>query len=216
MTRIASAHAIARTRTIGARTLTLSGAALAAALLLSGCTSAPAQDAAAKHTTQEAAAEQGGHSAFSIEGGWVKAQEGMTGVFGTLKNSGKTDLTLVSVESPAAKMVELHETVTSGATATMREVEGGFVIPAGGSFELAPGGNHIMFMDMPKPILPGDDVALTLRFDDGSTAEVTVLAKATEGAQENYEGGSKDTTEGEMDHGDMDHGDAASDEHAAH
>ncbi|GAA1605865.1 copper chaperone PCu(A)C [Leucobacter chromiireducens] len=214
MSRFTTALTAAAPKTPAKRFAAFSGATLAAALLLTGCSSAPAAEAPAKQNTQEAHAEQGGHATFSIEGGWVKAQEGMTGVFGTLKNSGDTDLTLVSVESPAAKMVELHETVTSGATATMREVDGGFVIPAGGSFELAPGGNHIMFMDMPKAILPGDDVSLTLHFDDGSKAEVTVLAKATEGAQENYEGG--DSENSDMDHGDMDHGDAASDEHAAH
>ncbi|WP_241156252.1 copper chaperone PCu(A)C [Leucobacter chromiireducens] len=203
-------------RSTTARIATLSGTALAAALLFTGCAATPPVDAPATQDTQASSAEQGGHATFSIEGGWVKAQEGMTGVFGTLKNSGDTDLTLVSVESSAAKMVELHETVTSGATATMREVDGGFVIPAGGSFELAPGGNHIMFMDMPEPILPGDDVSLTLHFDDGSQAEVTVLAKATDGAQENYEGGSEDGSDDSADHGEMSHDDAASDEHAAH
>ncbi|GAA1609591.1 copper chaperone PCu(A)C [Leucobacter chromiireducens] len=182
------------------RVLAISGAALAATLLLSGCSSAPAASdpKASAETATDATA------AFELADGWAKAGDGMTGVFGSLTNSGDEDLTLVSVASPAAGMIELHETVTTGANATMREKEGGFVIPAGGSYELEPGGDHIMFMDLAQPLLAGDEVKLTLTFADGSTVKTSVLVKDYEGAQENYE-----DVEG-MDHGDMegmDHGD---------
>ena len=175
-----SSSVVRRTAT---RITMLSGAALAAALVFSGCSAAPAptDTGANSESTKTAAA------AFELTDGWAKSGDGMTGVFGTLTNSGAKDLTLVSVASPAAKDIQLHETVTSGSTATMREIEGGFVIPAGGSFELVPGGNHIMFMDMPKPLVAGEEVELTLTFDDGSVGETSVLVKDYAGAQENYE-----------------------------
>ncbi|MBL3698437.1 copper chaperone PCu(A)C [Leucobacter luti] len=186
------------------RLLALSGAALAAGLLLTGCSTTPATsdtNGAAQETSAATAA-----SSFEIVDGWAKAGDGMTGVFGSLTNSGDSDLTLTSVASPAAAMVELHETVVSGGSSVMREVDGGFVIPAGGSFELEPGGNHIMFMDLPKPLLAGDEVELTLTFDDGSTVETSVLVKDYDGAQENYED-IEDSDGGS-------HGDMSSDEHA--
>lgn len=196
------------------RVLALSGAALAASLLLAGCSSAPESAGAA-----QSAETTGIESSFELADGWAKAGDGMTGVFGTLTNTGSEDLNLVSVDSPAAGMIELHETVTTGANATMREKEGGFVIPAGGTFELVPGGDHIMFMDLPKPLLAGDEVELTLTFSDGESVEMSVLVKDYEGAQENYEnieGGEGDMSDMEgMDHG-GDSGGAgmSSDEHA--
>ena len=171
--------------------LRLAALALTAPLLLAGCAGGAPDTAVASAASTEAAA-----SAITLQDGWAKAGDGMTGVFGSIVNDGDADLTLVSVESPAAGMIELHETVTTGGAATMREVDGGFMIPAGGSFDLEPGGNHIMFMDMPEALLAGDEVPLTLTFDDDSILEVTVLVKDFSGAQENYEGGdSHDSTD---------------------
>lgn len=171
-------------------TLRLAALALAAPLLLVGCSGASTESsaggAAASQTTESADTTA---SPITLTEGWAKAGDGMTAVFGTLVNDGDADITLASVESPSAGMIELHETVTSGGASTMREVDGGFMIPAGGTFELAPGGNHIMFMDMPEALLAGDEVPLTLTFGDGTTLEVTVLVKDFSGAQENYEGG---------------------------
>jgi copper(I)-binding protein len=45
----------------------------------------------------------------------------------------------------------------------MREVKG-YEIPANGSFELKPGGAHLMLVDIKQPLKEGDRVALTLKF----------------------------------------------------
>ena len=58
-------------------------------------------------------------------------------------------------------------------------------MPANGSFTLAPGGNHIMLMNIPAPIKPGQDVTITLtcegrRYGSSSRprpAPTTVLTK---------------------------------------
>lgn len=173
-------------------TLTLTSAAFVAALALTGCSgtndSAP-QGQAAQH---EAGAADHEARTLMLDNGWAKAADGMSGVFGTLHNATDADVTLISATSEAAGVVELHESVTTGANVTMREVDGGFTVPAGGTFELEPGGNHIMLMDLASELLPGDEVPVTLTFDDGSTVEVTVLAKDYGGAQENYEGDNED------------------------
>lgn len=204
-----------RPRSSSARSGGATAALIAAALLLAGCSAPATSDtgsAAAEHTTDAAHAEP-----VALTGGWAKAGEGMTGVFGTLENHGDADIALTAVDSPAAAMVELHETVTSGSSATMRPVEGGFTIPAGGTFLLEPGGDHIMFMDMAAPLLPGDEVPLTLHFDDGSELELTVLVKDFAGAQENYEGSDEHEHEHGSDHGDHSEHDAEHDaDHAEH
>lgn len=135
----------------------------------------------------------------TIEDAWVKsADEGMSAAFGTLENSGDTDVTVVSVTSEASSMLELHETVENEAgEMVMREIEGGFIIPAGGDFELEPGANHIMLMDLASPLQAGDEATFTLTFSDDSTYEFTAPVKDYSGANENYE--ESDEHEG-MDH----------------
>lgn len=157
--------------------LSSAAALLIAAPLLSGCTtaSAPAEEVA----TAAEATQQG----VTLVDGWAKAGEGMTGVFGTLTNPGGTDLVITGAESTAAGMVELHEVTADG---VMQKIQGDVVIPAGGTLELMPGGNHIMLMQMPAPLLAGEDIEVALTFDDGSSVTVTALVKEFSGANESY------------------------------
>jgi len=159
-------------------------------LALTGC-AAPANDA----PTESAPAGD----SVTIEDGWVKsADEGMSAAFGTLVNDSDQEVTVVSAESSAATMLELHETVENEAgEMVMREIEGGFVIPAGGSIALEPGADHLMFMDLTAPLKAGDTVSVTLTFSDDSTYEFEAPVKDYSGANENYDDG--DEHEG-MDH----------------
>ena len=160
--------------------LTIGGLATAALLALAGCAAGGTTAADTRPQAESAA----------IESPWVKtADSGMSAGFGTLTNDSDHDITVVSVASPASPMMELHETVPNEAGQTvMREVEGGFVIPAQGSLALEPGGNHIMMMELPEPVRAGDEVRFTLTFSDDSTLEYTALAKDYAGANENYDG----------------------------
>jgi copper(I)-binding protein len=69
---------------------------------------------------------------------------------------------------------------------TMRPKEGGFAVPARGTRELIPGGDHLMLMDLKEPLQPGDDVSLTVVFEDGSTLPVTAQIRDFPGANEEY------------------------------
>jgi len=154
-------------------------------LALSGC-AAPAADAEAEAEPVASAAD-----AMQITDPWVKAtDEGMSATFGVLENTSTEDLTVVSATSPSVTTVELHETVENEAgEMIMRPKAGGFTIPAGATFALEPGANHIMLMGLTEPILAGDELTFTLTFSDDSTLEFTAPAKDYAGANENYEGG---------------------------
>lgn len=131
-----------------------------------------------------------GAKAVTVSDQWVKAADsGMTAVFGTLKNSGKDEVTVVSATSPAAGRMELHEVVGQPGSTTMRPKEGGFVIPAGGTEVLAPGADHLMMMDLKAPLAVGSDVQVTLTFKDGSTLPFTAQVRTFPGAGENYQPG---------------------------
>ncbi len=71
---------------------------------------------------------------------------------------------LVGASSPAAARVETHVHIHEGGVMKMREVPG-YDIPAGGSFELKPGGAHLMFMDIRRPFKEGEKVPVKLKFE---------------------------------------------------
>lgn len=128
-------------------------------------------------------------AAVSVADLWVKAagRGEMSAAFGTLSNSGDAEVTLVSASTSVSDTVQLHETVMADGTMQMQQKDGGYAIPAGGSVDLAPGGNHIMFIDVTADLEPGADVTLTLTFDDGSSMDVEAVVKDYAGANENYE-----------------------------
>lgn len=181
-------------RTIAPRRAGALSIALAAALALVGC-SASADEPAETGTMAESVV------ATDV---WVKAaDDGMTAAFGTLANDGDAAVRVVAVESAAATAMELHETVEDDSgQMMMREVDG-FDVEPGASLTLEPGGNHLMVMGLTGPIVAGDDVVVTLIFDDGSTLDLTATARDYSGANESYEGDDMGDMEG-MDHGDGD------------
>ena len=166
-----------------------------ALLALAGC-SAPANTASSPVPDAPIASDS-----VVMTDAWVKsAEEGMSAAFGELQNTGDQDVTIVSATSEASTMLELHETVANDAgELIMRPKEGGFVIPAGGTLSLAPGGNHIMLMDLVSPLTAGAEATFTLTFSDGSVFTFTAPVKDYSGANENYEGGDMDM---DMDMGD--------------
>lgn len=126
--------------------------------------------------------------AVTITDQWAKAADtGMTGLFGTLKNAGGAEVTVVSATSPAAGRVELHEVVGQPGSTVMQPKEGGFAIPAGGSHVLAPGGDHLMLMDLTRPLKAGSDVEVTLTFADGTSLPFAAQVRDYSGAGETYQ-----------------------------
>lgn len=156
-----------------ARVGALSTALIAAALALTGCTSAP-NDAAPATTMAEQV------TASDI---WVKEPTSeMTGMFGMLENTGSSDVVLVGGESDVASMIEVHEVVDG----QMQKIAGGLSIAPGTMTMLEPGGNHVMLMGLTSPLLVGESVSVTLTFADGSSKTVSGVVKTAAGGEESY------------------------------
>ena len=156
----------------------------AASLALTGCAPSASTSAPSAPVTATPASAAG----LTVSQPWVKAAaSGMTGGFGVIKNTTGADVTVTGASTPAARKVELHETVagTTGGM-QMRAKEGGFVIPAGGELRLEPGANHIMLMGLTAPVTAGSEVTFTLALAGGGTLTFTALAKDFSGANENY------------------------------
>ncbi|UXH79702.1 copper chaperone PCu(A)C [Roseateles amylovorans] len=117
---------------------------------------------------------------------WVRAtvaQQKATGAFMQLQSA--KAVKLVSVSSPAAGIVEVHEMAMDGQVMRMRAVPA-LDLPAGQSVELKPGSFHVMLMDLKAPIKDGDQVPLTLVFEGADkkreTVQVNAAAKALNSA----------------------------------
>ncbi|MFC7448164.1 copper chaperone PCu(A)C [Rhodococcus daqingensis] len=159
--------------------MTVAGVA-AIGLALAGCSGDSGSSAA---RTDLAA------TSITLEEQWVKAADsGMTAMFGTLRNNSDADLLLTEVSSPASLRVELHEMADGGAGSTvMRRKQGGITVPAGGSYTLEPGADHVMLFDLPAPIKAGTEVPFTFLFGEAGTAEFTAQVRAFAGAKEEYQ-----------------------------
>lgn len=95
----------------------------------------------------------------------------MTGaVYLEIRNSGPADR-LLSVETPVAGLAHLHGSFEENGIARMRPVEA-LDIPGGGQVTLAPGGLHIMLMDLDVPLVAGTRLPLTLYFEQAGALEV--------------------------------------------
>ncbi len=102
----------------------------------------------------------------TIEQAWVRgtvAQQRATGAFMQLKARGAT--ALVAASSPLASTVEIHEMAMQNDVMRMRQVAA-VTLPANQVVELRPGSYHIMLIGLRQQLTAGEQVPLTLEFQD--------------------------------------------------
>ena len=102
-----------------------------------------------------------------IDQAWMRATAPgarVAGGFMTLHNKGQAPDRLVAASSPVAERVELHTHVKEGSVMKMRQVPG-VDVPANGRVVLKPGGAHLMFVNIKRPIKQGENVPVTLEFE---------------------------------------------------
>jgi periplasmic copper chaperone A len=108
---------------------------------------------------------------------WVRATHTgqQTGV-AYMKIISQKNAELVKVETPVAKRAEMHNMEMKESVMVMREVDA-IALPASNEILLAPGGYHIMLMNLKQPLKAGDKVPLKLSFKLGNeTIAMDVLA----------------------------------------
>jgi copper(I)-binding protein len=110
----------------------------------------------------------------SVKDAWIRGTvqgQSATGAF--MELTGKSNARLVGVASAAAKTVEVHNMKVENGVMKMFPVEG-IDLPAGKPVKLAPGGYHVMLMDLQKPLNAGDRVPLKLTFELANKKRETV------------------------------------------
>ncbi len=156
--------------------------AAVAAALLSGCASANTPDAAS-HGTHSTTHEDAVH----VSEAWIKAApKGMTSGFAQLHNTTGQEQALVSVSSPIAESVELHDMTGTGTSMSMQKLDGPLAIPANSTVALEPGAKHIMLMGLKQELKAGSTATMVFTYADHSTQAVDFEIKEFGGAKESY------------------------------
>ena len=130
---------------------------------------------------------------------WIKAvpqlMDGMamTGMFGEFCNDSSETINILGGTASDKELtktaLDAHEVVENDAgEMVMQEADGGIPIPAQGCVTLKPGSYHVMFWDLEKPIAVGDSVPATIVFSNGTSLNVTAVAREIDNANEHYDG----------------------------
>lgn len=115
---------------------------------------------------------------LEISGGFARASPKMVSAgagFMQITSTGPADR-LIGFSSPVCEHGELHTHIHDNGMMRMRQIEA-IDIPAGGSAVLAPGGLHLMFIDLVEPLEEGQDVPVTLTFENAGTVELSLPVK---------------------------------------
>ena len=117
---------------------------------------------------------------------WIRAAPPGTPMmagYATLKNSGDTSISILTVQSDAFRQSSIHETVIDRGVARMRETPRIDLAP-GTTVTMKPGGAHLMLVDPRHAIGKGDKVQMVFLLADGTRVETyfdVVAADSVEG-----------------------------------
>jgi len=131
---------------------------------------------------------------LEISHAWSRATPGGAHVgagYLTIKNNGTSPDKLVGGSSQVAADIEVHEMAMKNDVMVMRPVSGGLTIPPGQSVALAPGGYHLMLMNLKAPLKQGERVPVTLQFEKAGKVDVVLDVRGI---------GATDTNSGSSDH----------------
>lgn len=113
--------------------------------------------------------------------GHPTAAPGIPGVgFLALTNTGQKADRLLTVSSPAAARVEIHQSRVVSGVMQMRALTQGVALPAGKTVSFAPGALHLMLFDLRAPLVAGEQVPMALTFEHAGTVMVQLQIEPRE------------------------------------
>ncbi len=122
---------------------------------------------------------------IEVKDAWIRGTvpgQSATGAFMNITSKGAARL--VGASSPAAAKTEIHNMTMEGGVMKMSEVDD-IKLPAHRTVKLAPGGFHVMLLDLKQTLKAGDRVPLKLTFElagkKRETLELSVEVRAVTG-----------------------------------
>ena len=117
---------------------------------------------------------------LALERAWARATPpgaSVGAVYLIIDNRSSRSDRLLSVASPRAARVEVHATVRDVDVVRMRRVDP-LHIGAAERLVLEPGGTHVMLMGLKAPLVEGETVPLTFRFELAGAIDVAARVHA--------------------------------------
>ncbi|MDH5324413.1 MAG: copper chaperone PCu(A)C [Gammaproteobacteria bacterium] len=124
----------------------------------------------------------------------------VTAAYLSIHNPTAQDLTLVSLQSPAADKVEIHESVNHGDMVSM-EHRPRLRIPAHSNVELNPNGLHLMLMGLKQTLKVDETISLTLHFEKHPPQHITLVVTDMRGDQTHKRDSRQDHSHDRHEHG---------------
>ena len=101
-------------------------------------------------------------------------------------HGGATDDRLLDVTSPVVIRTEMHESMTTGGPSTgsggsmasMKPLEGGVALPAGGTVRFEPGGKHVMLFGINPGITSRETIQMQFTFASGLQLQSYIKTRA--------------------------------------
>jgi copper(I)-binding protein len=153
----------------------LKGIAVALAAGLAGCQQGAEQPAA---EASEAAPEAPAGIAVSDGRLVLPPVKGNPGaVYFDVVNNGEADTAIAGVSVEGAQSAMLHTTVQSGGMASMQHMDS-VPLARGATVSFAPGGNHVMAMDLSDTLKAGTSAEVTLTFANGDKVSFPAEVRA--------------------------------------
>lgn len=113
---------------------------------------------------------------IDIQDAWARPgrMDGVSAIYMIVLNGSVEADSLISIFSPVAGRVEIHETYErEEGMMGMRRAEN-VVFPARNRVSLKPGGMHVMLMQLNRELTEGDEVELTIEF--ANAGEMSIVA----------------------------------------
>ena len=123
----------------------------------------------------------GSEHTMSTDDAWVRMiqpAQFVTAGYMVITNTGAAEDRLMSVSSPAFKSVEMHEMAIDENSVMRMRKSGPLLIGSGESLTMKRGGIHLMLIGPRYTIATGNDIPLTLMFEQ--SGELTIAARVRE------------------------------------
>ena len=117
-------------------------------------------------------------SPVEVSNAWARATvpaQTVGGVYMDIRSA--TSARLVGAATSAAARAEIHNMTMENGVMKMSPVNG-IELPAGQSVKLAPGGYHVMLLDLKQPLKAGDSVPVTLTIERADKSRTSLDVKA--------------------------------------
>ena len=130
---------------------------------------------------------------IEIKGAWARASVSKNGAaYLTIQNHGDKTHLLIGAETPLAKKVEIHTHTMDEQIVRMRKTDRIGIAP-NKSIKMAPGGIHLMLLNLERNLQQGEEFPLVVKFQSIDPINIKVKVEGV-GAMHGSSGGKRDTS----------------------